>query len=283
MQITPQQKRQQERIANILEGNKIGVITELNSLEKQINDLNERLIQTIQKVERMDIPDWYIPVKGVDYEDGKDYILTDQDKKDIAESITVPVVEKVIEKRTETIIEKQQPIINEITKETRIENPFELVGESIIEKINELPTDVDEYKIDASHIKNLPKSSIVNNQSISSRVGVQVYSSGSKIGTKTMDLNFSGDGVSVENVNGMTNVSIAGGSGTITVEIPVGVKNGVNNRFTVTHTPKWIVLDGQQFFAKEAGSEQGYTLLGLTILLDKTLAPRADSVLRSVY
>lgn len=38
------------------------------------------------------------PIKGKDYFDGKDYILTKQDKKDIADYINVPVVEKVIEK-----------------------------------------------------------------------------------------------------------------------------------------------------------------------------------------
>lgn len=42
--------------------------------------------------------DGYTPVKGVDYFDGNDYILTQQDKKEIAEAIKVPVVEKVIEK-----------------------------------------------------------------------------------------------------------------------------------------------------------------------------------------
>ena len=51
------------------------------------------------------------PVKGKDYKDGDDYILTAKDKKEIAKSIKVPVVEKVIE-RTEVVIEK--PIIKEV-------------------------------------------------------------------------------------------------------------------------------------------------------------------------
>ena len=38
------------------------------------------------------------PVKGRDYFDGENYVLTRQDKKDIADSINVPVVEKIIEK-----------------------------------------------------------------------------------------------------------------------------------------------------------------------------------------
>jgi hypothetical protein len=44
------------------------------------------------------------PIKGIHYEDGKDYVLTAQDKKDIAKSIKVPIVEKVIE-RVEVIKE----------------------------------------------------------------------------------------------------------------------------------------------------------------------------------
>lgn len=39
------------------------------------------------------------PVKGKDYEDGKDYVLTSKDKREIASNIKVPIVEKVIEKR----------------------------------------------------------------------------------------------------------------------------------------------------------------------------------------
>lgn len=51
--------------------------------------------------------------------DGKDYVLTSKDKKEIASGIKVPVVEKIIEK-TETIIEK--PIYtNELNEDTLAE------------------------------------------------------------------------------------------------------------------------------------------------------------------
>ena len=79
---------------------------------------------------------------GAKGKDGKNYVLTEIDKLEIAEKIEVPVVEKVIEK-TETIIEK--PIEKDVS------------GEYIVDKINELPTSSDDYKIDAKHIKNLPK------------------------------------------------------------------------------------------------------------------------------
>lgn len=48
------------------------------------------------------------PIKG---DDGADYILSEKDKKDIARSIKVPVVEKVIE-RTEIV--RETPIVKEV-------------------------------------------------------------------------------------------------------------------------------------------------------------------------
>ena len=82
-----------------------------------------------------------------DGEDGKDYILTDQDKKDIAKSIKVPVVEKVIEK-TEVI--RETPIItNEIKEVAKYEE-----AEDIKNKLESLK---DDERLDASAIKNLPE------------------------------------------------------------------------------------------------------------------------------
>ena len=79
---------------------------------------------------RLNIQDGKTPVAGVDFplpKDGEDYILTDKDKKEIAKEIKVPIVEKKIE----TIIEKQPIITNEIKEvavaDTRLQ---------IVEKIN---------------------------------------------------------------------------------------------------------------------------------------------------
>jgi hypothetical protein len=55
---------------------------------------------------------------------GDDYVLTDEDRADIASKIEVPVVEKVIEKTTEVI--REQPIVKtEIIKETIERQPIE--------------------------------------------------------------------------------------------------------------------------------------------------------------
>lgn len=84
---------------------------------------------------------------GEDGIDGEDYILTEQDKKEIAQSIKVPVVEKVIEK-TEVI--RETPIVtNEIKEVAKYESP-----ESLRDKLETL---TDDSRLDASAIKNLPE------------------------------------------------------------------------------------------------------------------------------
>lgn len=85
------------------------------------------------------------PIKG---DDGDDYILTDEDKKDIASSIEVPIVEKVIEKtevirETPVTIDKTKTIVKEVAK---YETP-----EQIVEKLNSLSK-----ALDWKTIKNFP-------------------------------------------------------------------------------------------------------------------------------
>ena len=84
---------------------------------------------------------------GIDGVDGCDYVLTESDKKEIAKSIKVPVVEKVIEK-TEVI--RETPIVtNEIKEVAKYED-----AESLRDKLETLK---DENRLDASAIKNLPE------------------------------------------------------------------------------------------------------------------------------
>lgn len=74
-------------------------------------------MQNISEIElNIDAKEFKKKLKIEDGKDGKDYVLTSKDKKEIASCIKVPVVEKVIEK-TETIIEK--PIYtNELNEDT---------------------------------------------------------------------------------------------------------------------------------------------------------------------
>lgn len=84
------------------------------------------------------------PIKG---DDGQDYILTEKDKKDIAKSIKVPVVEKVIEK-IEVII--KEPIVTNEIKEVAISETAEEIA-------NKLESLKDEARLDVKAIKGIDK------------------------------------------------------------------------------------------------------------------------------
>ena len=80
----------------------------MDTLAENVNGGFEQVFEAIENIELQ---------KGDPGDDGKDYVLTDEDKKEIASKIKVPVVEKVIEKTTEIV--KEKPIVKtEIVKET---------------------------------------------------------------------------------------------------------------------------------------------------------------------
>ena len=103
------------------------------------------------KGEKGDIGD--TPKVGIDFEqpkDGKNYVLTEQDKKEIAQKIEVPIVERIVE----TIIEKQPIITNEIKEVSVYES-----SDAIIEKINQSEEQIDKERISGleDEIKELRK------------------------------------------------------------------------------------------------------------------------------
>jgi len=65
-----------------------------------VSKLATSALEIAKETSKLEGPSGYTPTKGIDYVDGQDYVLTEQDIKEIADSITVPVVEKVIEKTT---------------------------------------------------------------------------------------------------------------------------------------------------------------------------------------
>lgn len=66
------------------------------------------------------------------------------------------------------------------------------------------------------------------------------------------------------------------GGGTLAIETPSGTINGVNNVFTVTHIPAYIILNGPAYFEGD-----GYTRVGLTITM--AITPDIGSTIRSIY
>lgn len=128
--MSPQKIKKLEKLAKVLDGGDVELLTLLDKLEdktaKEIQALQSvvtdalAIAEQTKKLEGKRGKDGYTPIKGKDYfdgVDGKDYQLTKEDKKQIAKSITVPVVEKVIEK-TETIIKEHPIVTNEIVEKT---------------------------------------------------------------------------------------------------------------------------------------------------------------------
>lgn len=114
-------------------------VKELNNFKGEKGD-SPSLQELREIIEPLILP----PIKG---DPGKDYVLTDKDKKEIAKSIKVPIVEKIVE----TIVEKQPIVTNEIKEVAVTES-----SEKIKEKLESLEGD---GRLDAKAIKNLPKPS----------------------------------------------------------------------------------------------------------------------------
>jgi len=121
--MTPDKLKKLERLAKVLDGGDIELLTQLNELEERIDNVRtttEEAIHIAKETKKMKGDDGYTPIKGKDYFDGENYILTAKDKKEIARAITVPVVEKIIEKTVvreipgETIIREIPIVTNEI-------------------------------------------------------------------------------------------------------------------------------------------------------------------------
>lgn len=176
--------------------------------------------------------------KAIPGKDGKNYVLTSKDKKEIASKIEVPIVEKVIE-RTEVI--KEQPIITNEIKEVAVSD----TGEQIIGKINTTPIDKEEYLIDVSHVKGfkklLQKSRSKNEQSFSASIGPIIQDEGVSL-PQEIYLSFVGAGVSVTDdpTNHRTVVTISGGASANESNGELLTDSGDHINFTFANAPTGI-------------------------------------------
>lgn len=106
--------------------------TEFAALLAELEAAKPELFDSLRAYILENIPE---PLKG---DKGDSYILTEEDKATIAAAITVPVVDKIIEK-TEVIHE--QPIIHEVAV------PEEITAESIVTRLNTTTESVDQTVI----------------------------------------------------------------------------------------------------------------------------------------
>jgi hypothetical protein len=154
--------------------------------------------------------------------------LTEIEAK-LASKIPAPVHEiKTIEKTVEVIEREAKVDYDKIIDEVLAKLPVveEVTGAGIVVSINELPIDDENLKIDASHIKNLPK--VVN----------QIY--GNSTGIKEL---VAGSGVTIDNDNPQYPVINATPVSTGVTNVSVTTANGISGSVTNPTTTPAITLD----------------------------------------
>ena len=81
-----------KRLADIADKGLEGVVSELNDLDEKLDETTTTLTQKIDEAiniatetQKMEGKAGYTPIKGKDYFDEQDYVLTEEDKRHIAE------------------------------------------------------------------------------------------------------------------------------------------------------------------------------------------------------
>lgn len=156
---------------------------------------------------------------------GKDYVLTEKDKEDIATKaasrIDVPVVEKIIEK---TVI-RETPIVTEIRQEVMPDLALlEKIFEDVLKKKKLSSKDIDGLEQTLSALGNQIRQGYLHGG------GVPSLSAGSNI-----TLTPKTDG-------GFTISAAAGGFTFLTA---TGARDNSNTAFTFTQKPTYIIVNGQ--------------------------------------
>lgn len=257
-----------KRLESVVRGGNAGILQYLFDMEEKMEEMRKELSPEIKElVTQIKGKDG---VDGLDGNDGKDYVLTEKDKKQIANSITVPIVEKIIEK-TETI--REIPIVLKEITEQRIENPIS--GEMIVAKINDLEIEP-RRQIDVDHIKGIDRL-------IKTKIDGQInilndHRGGSKNLYQLNDVNLSGitdnQSIRYSSTTGLWTPFTPGSGGGYTKETPTGAVNSGNTTFIVTSVPVYIVADGSTYF-----ENAGYAISGLEV--EMTDAP--TQFIRSFY
>ena len=180
------------------------------------------------------------PKKGVHYNDGEKgdaYVLTSKDKKEIAQSIDVPIVEKIIEKI-------------EVVKEVMPKSIDVSIVKNAVSK-KDLETDRKEILSGMAKVDGRIK--LIDQRWHGGGLS-QVYH----------DTTLSGTGSSS---NPLTVIG-GGGSGS-RMEIPTGIVNDSNVSFAFTNLPVILVINGLTY--RQSGGMYNWTVSGKTITLNNPI------------
>lgn len=136
--------------------------------------------------------------------------------------------------------------------------------DDVVERILSL----DEPWLDASLVKNLPTSRIIERGgAIPGASMVRVLNNGQPTGDTISEINFiNATSISYETGNTGRRATVTlptGGSGSgVTVETPTGTVNSSNDTFSVSDEPQWVVSDGITYFA---GAGYSYSAPNITM------------------
>ncbi len=245
MTLTDKQKNRLRRLKLIADEGEIGLVKEINAIEDRIDDalvekadrgdlesVRESVLAEVEKMMEENEPEEPEIIEGPPGPKGDDYVLTEKDKEDIAKSIKVPVVEKVVEK-TETI--REIPIVTENVVEVAVKDTPQ-------ETRNKLASLEGEERLNKSAIKGIDELEKYLSERIAQirggisgvARGIQLYISGVKKGlANTLNLK-AGTNVTITHsyANGQNDVTISatGGSGSGVVEsVVAGTGISVNS------------------------------------------------------
>lgn len=136
--LTPEQIKKRKKLEKLVDGGNLALIESIFELEDKLEDLKAEIPDLDSVLESIKGKDSEVP--GPQGEPGEDYILTEQDKAEIASQVTVPVVEKVIEK---TVTIRETPIVTENVVEVAVTD----TPEKIVEKINSTDAQIEPERI----------------------------------------------------------------------------------------------------------------------------------------
>lgn len=246
--------------------------TERIDIQNNVNNTVEQTLnKTIEKLQSFNVTEWDKIQQRVDsIKDGENYLLTEKDKRDIASTIDVPIVEK-------------------ITTETIREVSLKDTPEQLRDKLETLN---DDARLDASAIKGLERGNVKLTDDIINRaIGIvdqrtsflinkvsnlkdQVDRISTTGGGHTIEdegipltqrtsLNFVGAGVSVADSGGKTVVTIGGGSTTFVENEVVGTGDDSTTVFSLANTP--IAGSVHVFVGMRQTLTDDYSISGTTI------------------
>lgn len=228
--------------------------TALEQIVKETRDANETTLSGLRKRAVESIDALFTKLRLSEKFDAMMGEMVDDHRQKIGELenkiLAVPTVEEILAQMPETEQE---------------------MGEDIVEKINALSTDDDEYKIDASHIKNLPKSEQKTFPATAAFWNLQ-----------DVDVAGIAAGQSIQ-WDGVRWIAYTpAGSGGTPVWGEDLTSQGVGTSYTLAHTPLSGTLRLFRGGAyQQAGAGKDYTLSGTTITLSVTT--QAGEVLLADY